>query len=59
MGCSTLWQAHLPVSAAAGATGLPGFAWKMAVKTVCVCLTLLVGETGKASSLQKFAAAIP
>jgi len=37
-GWSTLWQAHLPVNATKGATGLTRFAWKMAVKTVCVCV---------------------
>jgi len=34
--CSTLWQPRLPVSATEGATGLPGFTWKMAIKTVYV-----------------------
>jgi len=35
-GCSTLWQPHMIVSAAEGATDLPRFTWKMATKAVCV-----------------------
>jgi len=35
-GCSTLWQPHLPVRATKGATSLPRFTWKMAVKMACV-----------------------
>jgi len=36
IGCSTLWQPLLPVSATEGAAGLPRFDWKMAIKMVCV-----------------------
>jgi len=38
-GCSSLWQPHLPVNATNGATGLPGFTWKMVVKTANYELT--------------------
>jgi len=35
-GCSALQQLHLPVSATKVTTGLARFAWKIAVKTMCV-----------------------
>jgi len=35
-------QFHLPISATKGATGLPGFTWKMAVKTGYVCVSVCV-----------------
>jgi len=41
-GCSSLSQCHLPVNTTEGATGLPMFAWKMAVIMVCVCYMHIV-----------------
>jgi len=41
-GCNILWQPHLPVSATKGATGVPRFTGKMAVKMVRIYYFVLI-----------------